>query len=238
MRPPHSKFGPLVHNSSRPTCLYFFQAHRSIISKLASSLPLLYNSIGNYTHIRTHPHVHRPTCVQSSSLSHRVCPILIDGTRIYRAAGIAYGLFQYEVNRIVLRPLKSQCQTGAGYLALRGARGQFPPPNFSYEEARYACVPTVAQKYKSSHSTTPNSSTLLSHSFTPLQHSFTRRPRFVHSTAKFLHSMPPDSFTPLQNYFTHRPQIPSLHCKIPSLHDSVWHCHQCALPPPEVATAI
>ena len=43
----------------------------------------------------------------------------------------------------------------------------------------------------------------------------------VHSTAKFLHSTPPDYFTPLQNSFTHRPQIPSLHCKIPSLHDSV-----------------
>ena len=48
---------------------------------------------------------------------------------------------------------------------------------------------TVAQKYKSIHSTTPNSSTLLSHSFTPLQQSFTRRP-----------------------------QIRSLHCKIPLLH--------------------
>ena len=87
-----------------------------------------------------------------------------------------------------------------------------------------ALICTVAQKYKSIHSmaiflhsTTLNSSTLLSHSFTPLQNSFTRRPRFVHSTAKFLHSTPPDSFTPLQNSFTRRPQIPSLHCKIPSL---------------------
>ena len=57
---------------------------------------------------------------------------------------------------------------------------------------------TVAQKYKSIHSTaillhstTPNSSTLLSHSFTPLQNSFTRRPRFIHSTALIIH------FTPL-----------------------------------------
>ena len=72
-------------------------------------------------------------------------------------------------------------------------------------------VSTVAQKYKSIHSTaiflhstTPNSSTLLSHSFTPLQNSFTQRPRFVHSTAKFLHSTPPDSFTPLKNSFTPR----------------------------------
>ena len=76
----------------------------------------------------------------------------------------------------------------------------------------------MAQKYKSIHSTPPNSSTLLSHSFTPLQNSFTRRPRFVHFTGTFLHSRPPVSFTPLQNSCTRRPQIPSLHCKILLLH--------------------
>ena len=43
-------------------------------------------------------------------------------------------------------------------------------------------------------------------------------PQFLHSTAKFLHSTPPVSFTPLQNSFTPRPRIPSLHCKIPLLH--------------------
>ena len=80
-------------------------------------------------------------------------------------------------------------------------------------------VITVAQKYKSIHSTTPSSSTLLFHSFTPLQNPFTRRPqfpslhckipsldapRFLHSTEKFLYSTPPDSSTPLQNSSTPR----------------------------------
>ena len=80
---------------------------------------------------------------------------------------------------------------------------------------------TVAQKYKSIHSTTPNSSTLLSHSFTrhirsKFLHSTPQirslhckipsldAPRFLHSTAKFLYSTPPDSFTPLQTSFTPR----------------------------------
>ena len=39
-------------------------------------------------------------------------------------------------------------------------------------------------------------------SFTPLQNSFTRRPRFVHSTATNSFTRRPDSFTPLQNSFT------------------------------------
>ena len=109
-------------------------------------------------------------------------------------------------------------------------------PSYRAVDNNLNIISTVAQKYKSIHSTTPNSSTLLSRSFTPLQNSFTRRPRFVHSTATFLHSTPPVSFTPLQysftrrpqipslhalqNSFTPRPQIPSLHCKIPSLHST------------------
>ena len=55
------------------------------------------------------------------------------------------------------------------------------------------CLPisTVAQKYRSIHSTTP---------------------QFLHSTVSFVHS------TAKLNSFTRRPQIPSLHCKIPLLH--------------------